>query len=94
MTSHEELEVDVGKGPLDSAGDGDGEKYEQEEYAKVVERLRTLVACEEQDMDEIRRLIIARPPKSACGEHDAIDPIRADLWSAMLLGLRTEDLNR
>ncbi|CAM9295298.1 unnamed protein product, partial [Ectocarpus sp. 13 AM-2016] len=93
MASHEQLEVDVGKGPLDSAGDGDGEKLEEEEYARVVERLRMLVGCEDQDLDEIRRLVVTRPPKSACGEHDAVEPIRADLWSAMLLGLRTEDLN-
>lgn len=67
---------------------------EMEEYAKTVERLRSLVFSESQNIDEIRRLVVARLPDSACGTEDAISSIRANLWSVMLLGLRPEDLSR
>ncbi|CAM9835806.1 unnamed protein product, partial [Scytosiphon promiscuus] len=34
-----------------------------------------------------------RLPDSACGKADAVAPMRANLWSVMLLGLRPEDLS-
>lgn len=73
-----------------------GKEEEEEEYTFIVERLRSLVFGEHQsiNIDEIRRLIVKKLPASACGVEDAIAPIRANLWSAMLLGLRPEDLNR
>lgn len=99
MASADKLEVEARIDPPCSAG-GDDEEQEQEkgeeEYSGIVERLRSLVVSEDQaiDIGEIRRLIIKKLPPSACGAEDAIAPIRANLWSAMLLGLRPEDLNR
>lgn len=100
MAATDELRVDVRIEPPSSAGDTDtgssDEQQEEEqdaEYLELVERLRSLVFSQDQDIDEIRRLIITRLPESACGEEDVIAPIRANLWSAMLLGLRPEDLN-
>lgn len=82
--------------PCSAGGDAREQGKEEEEYRGVVERLRSLVFGEDQsiNIDEIRRLIITKLPASACGADDAIAPIRANLWSAMLLGLRPEDLNR
>ncbi|CAM9195457.1 unnamed protein product [Pylaiella littoralis] len=97
MAATDELTIDVRIEPPTSAGGGDEEQEQQEqdedEYSQLVERLRSLVFSQDQDIDEIRRLIITRLPESACGEEDSIAPIRANLWSAMLLGLRPEDLN-
>lgn len=86
---------------IDPPRSTDGNEVEQrneedEEYSGVVERLRSLVFGEDQsiNIEEIRSLIIKKLPAGACGVEDAIAPIRANLWSAMLLGLRPEDLNR
>lgn len=88
--------VDVRIEPPSSAGDSDHEREEKEAYKSTVERLRSLVFCTDQNanMDEIRRLVCLPLPASSCGVDDAISPIRANLWSAMLLGLRPEDLIR
>lgn len=88
--------VDVRIEPPGSAGNSDNEGGEKESYSRTVERLRSLVFCTDQNanMDEIRRLICTPLPASSCGVDDAISPIRANLWSAMLLGLRPEDLIR
>jgi len=91
---------DVRIEPSGSAGDSEqGEKEElgsPGEMTSTVERLRSLVLCADQNanMDDIRRLIAKPLPASACGVEDAISNIRANLWSAMLLGLRPEDLIR
>lgn len=102
----EELDVDVPIKAVDQGGSTeDGEMHrleeeegeggeEKEEYAKTVERLRSLVFSESHNIDEVRRLIVVRLPDSACETEDAISPIRANLWSVMLLGLRPEDLSR
>lgn len=98
MDSTDTAEVGARMDPpcLAGGGDAEQEKREEEEYGGVVERLRSLVSCEDQsiNINEIRSLIVKKLPASACGIEDVIAPIRANLWSAMLLGLRPEDLNR
>lgn len=98
MASTDKLEAGARIDPRCSAGDNDaeqGKEEEEEEYSSgVVERLRSLVYGESSNINEIRKLIVKKLPASACGVDDAIAPIRANLWSAMLLGLRPEDLNR
>lgn len=101
MAPAEEL-LDVGKASSSLGGDirsviPGGDDY----HSTIVEPLKALVSDEvpsqevtEETTKEICRLLIKRLPESACGEEDAIAPIRANLWSAMLLGLRPEDLNR
>lgn len=68
---------------------------------EVVEQLKILVSRSGVEMNdvcigEIRELLARRLPDSACAEgaEDLIAPLRAKLWSVMLLGLRPEDLNR
>lgn len=96
----DKLRINVRIEPPSCAGDSDEEEEVEEEgqrddgYSARVERLRSLVFSQDQDTDEIRRLIVTRLPQSACGEEDVIAPLRANLWSAMLLGLRPEDLNK
>lgn len=97
MASTDNPEVGARVDPSCSAGDNVVEQgNEEEEYSGIVEGLRSLVFGETQsiNIDEIRELIVKKLPASACGAEDAIAPIRANLWSAMLLGLRPEDLNR
>lgn len=98
MASTDKPEAGARIDPPCSSGDnnaGQG-REEEEEYGGLVERLRSLLSGEDQsiNIDEIRRLIIKKLPPAACGIEDVIAPIRANLWSAMLLGLRPEDLNR
>lgn len=92
------LQVDATIGALHLVVDSDGSP---ENYSSVVERLKALVSDEsalraltDETTQEIRRLLMIRLPESACGQEDVIEPIRANLWSVMLLGLRPEDLNR
>lgn len=62
-----------------------------------VERLKSLAAMPElteEHTNEIRELLRARLPDSVCDDEDLIAPVRAKLWSIMLLGLRPEDLHR
>ena len=100
MAPAEEV-LDVGKadslGPNIESDSAVGDVY----HSTIVEPLKALVSNElpsqevtEEATQEICRLLIKRLPESACGQEDAIAPIRANLWSAMLLGLRPEDLNR
>ena len=65
-------------------------------HASNYERLKSLVSGElSQDVvHEIRHLLAERLPEISCRGRDEITAIRANLWSAMLLGLRPEDLNR
>lgn len=88
--------TDVRIDPPGCPADSDDRREKQEGYGSIVERLRSLVFCQEQNAntDEIRRLICTQLPDSACGVEDAIAPIRANLWSALLLGMRPEDLIR
>lgn len=98
--AEELLDVDKASSSLDSdiySVIRGGDDY----HSTIVEPLRALVSDEvpskevtEETTKEICRLLIKRLPESACGDEDAIAPIRANLWSAMLLGLRPEDLNR
>lgn len=110
MSSPQQLDIpptidvpDFGPAVATMAGeDGDvGEDYNH----SVVERLKLLLcssdesasaaaALTDEATSEIRRLLVRRLPESACGEEDRIAPIRANLWSVLLLGLRPEDLNR
>lgn len=63
----------------------------------IVERLKCLVSSEptEAVMQEIRSLLSARIEDiGGDTEDDPIAPLRANLWSVLLLGLRSEDLNR
>lgn len=64
--------------------------------ARVSERLKSLASGElsEDVIQEIRVLLAERLPEEACQGQDEIAQIRANLWSAMLLGLRPEDINR
>ncbi|CAM9422410.1 unnamed protein product [Ascophyllum nodosum] len=64
-------------------------------HASNYERLKSLVSGElSQDVvHEIRHLLAERLPEISCRGRDEITAIRANLWSAMLLGLRPEDLN-
>lgn len=70
----------------------------QQYKVDVVEPLRTLVSrphgeeLSEDSIGEIRELLARRLP--ACVQDDCIGPLRAKLWSIMLLGLRPQDLNR
>lgn len=66
-------------------------------YIDTLERLKSLAAMPElteEHTNEIRELLSRRVPDSACSDEDPVTPLRARLWSVMLLGLRPEDLNR
>lgn len=100
MAPGEEL-LDVGE--ADSLGPdiGSDSATKDDYHSTIVEPLKALVSDKlprqevtEETTQEICRLLIKRLPKSACGQEDSIAPVRANLWSAMLLGLRPEDLNR
>lgn len=82
-----------------ATSDGGGDNVAFTEYSTAVAgRLKSLVAAPgdlgEDTIQEIRRLLTARRPESVCELEDEIAPIRANLWSVLLLGLRTEDVNR
>lgn len=64
--------------------------------ARVSECLKSLASGElsEDVLHEIRLLLAERLSEEACQGQDEIAQVRANLWSAMLLGLRPEDLNR
>lgn len=74
----------------------------QQQYTRdVVRPLRELVSrpreeINEECIDDIRGLLARRLPDGVCeeGQEDHITPLRAKLWSIMLLGLRPEDLDR
>lgn len=66
-------------------------------YADSLDRLKLLSALPElteEQTSEIRALLAAKLPDTMFDEEDLISPLRAKLWSVMLLGLRPEDLNR
>lgn len=97
----EELEIDTAE--ENPFAPSDAPPVDFDDYSCVVERLKGLVAgfdssdsskLAKENVEEIRQLLALRLPASACGENDVISPIRASLWSIMLLGLRPEDLNR
>lgn len=79
----------AGVGPTDTSPPGRNSTH-------VSERLKSLASGELSDdvVQEIRLLLAERLSEGACHGQDEIAPIRANLWSAMLLGLRPEDLNR
>ena len=100
MAPAEEL-LDVGEADSLDPDIGSDSASKDNYHSTIVESLKALVSDEpprqevtEETTQEICRLLIKRLPESACGQEDAIAPIRANLWSAMLLGLRPEDLNR
>lgn len=100
MAPAEEL-LDVSKAASLGPDIGSDSAAKDAYHSSIVEPLKVLVSDElprqeltEETTQEICRLLIKRLPESACGQEDAIAPIRANLWSAMLLGLRPEDLNR
>lgn len=97
----EELAVDIAT--EQPCAPSDDPPVDCEDYSRVVERLEALVAgfgtfassrMADENAVEISQLLALRLPPSACGEKDNVAPIRASLWSIMLLGLRPEDLNR
>lgn len=97
MSSAEELAV--GTDVEQHVASDDGATASTDYCNVVVERLKSLVSeksavVTDDITKEIQELLITRLPESACGEEDVIAPIRANLWSAMLLGLRPEDLDR
>lgn len=100
MAPAEEL-LDIGKAGSLAPDIGSDLPGEDAYHSTVVGPLTALVSDElpsqeltEETTQEICRLLIKRLPESACGQEDAIAPIRANLWSVMLLGLRPDDLNR
>lgn len=86
ITDAEEGQVGGDESPPDSCS-----------HADSIDRLKLLSALPElteEQTSEIRALLAARLPDTICNEEDLISPLRAKLWSVMLLGLRPEDLNR
>lgn len=73
----------------------------QQYMQNVIAPLRALVSRPREEIndkciDDIRALLTPRLPDEVCeeGQEDLIAPLRAKLWSVLLLGLRPEDLNR